>query len=206
MVPSLIYRLIYRVAKRALLLDITHLLFTNRDIPFERGGFNFRELKSEDIVRLAEDASLDLDADMASRLDFDLDHCFGAFDGSELVGYCWVARQNIEPENNRGAHPKTGVAISFGTDTGFIYKAFTCPQWRGQRVLSRVLGFACEELRSQGVERFVSTTDWMNHSAIRAFERSGFENLGKIRRSTLTLDCMPRRIRVAILSDLLRQI
>ena len=172
--------LLYRVAQRTLLLDVTHLLVSTKELPFAPGQFDFRELTSEDIIRLAENSSLELDASMASRLDFGLDHCFGAFDGEDLAGYCWIARQNIEPENNRGAHPQTGVAISFASDTAFIYKAFTHPQSRGQQVFSRVLGFAADELQRCGVVRFLSTTDWINHSALRAFERSGFESVGKV--------------------------
>ena len=176
MAPSLLYR----AAKRALLLDVTHLLVSTKGIPFESGKFNFRALSSDEVIRYAENPALDLDAGMASRVDFGLDWCFGAFDQSELAGYCWVARQNIEPEHNRGDDPKTGFPMSFDTDIGFIYKAFTHPEWRGQKVFPRVLGYASQELGNRGIGRLVSTTEWTNGSAKRAFERSGFESVGKI--------------------------
>jgi len=172
--------ILYRIAKRAFLLDVTQLLVTENRIPFDSGDFEFFRLSSDDIVRHAKDPVLDLDAGMATRLDCGLDYCFGVFDKSELAGYCWVAKQNIEPKHNQGSHPKTGVALSFGSGTGYVYKAFTHPHWRGQKVLSRLLGFAAQELERCGIERFITTTDWDNHSALRAFERSGFENIGKI--------------------------
>ena len=171
---------LYRLAKRVFLLDVTHLLVSKRGAPFESGQFEFRELTSNDIVRYAKNPALDMDARMADRLDFGLDYCFGAFDQSELAGYCWFARQDVEPEHNQGDHPKTGVALSFECDTAFVYKAFTRPQWRGQKVFPRLLGYASRELHSHGIARLVSTTDWANRSAMRAFERSGFESVGKI--------------------------
>jgi len=170
----------YRLLQRTLLFDVSHLLLASTDIPFDSGKFTFRMLTSDDIVRYGEDSATDLDARMASRVDSGIDYCFGAFDQSELAGYCWVARQNIEPKHNQADHPKTGTALSFGKDTGYVYKAFTRPEWRGQKVFPRVLGFASCELNRLGIRRLISTTDWMNHSAIRAFERSGFEIVGKV--------------------------
>ena len=172
--------LLYRLAKRVLLLDVTHLFVSSGTIPFEAGKFQFRRLQSDDIIWLAQDPDANMDAEMAQRLDCGIDDCFAAFDGPDLVGYCWVARQNIEPHHNVGDHPANGVGISFPDDTAFIYKAFTNANWRGQQVFPRVLGYAAQELGRQGIVRFVSTTDWTNPPAIRAFERSGFASIGKI--------------------------
>ncbi len=173
--------LLYRLAKRVLLLDVTHLFFSSTaTIPFEAGKFQFRKLQSSDIIRFAKDPKTDLDAGMAHRLDFGIDDCFAAFDGPTLVGYCWVARQNIEPNHNEGDHPATGVGVSFPDDTCFLYKAFTNPDWRGQQVFPRVMGYAAQQLGRRGILRVTSTTDWSNQPAIRAFERSGFESIGKI--------------------------
>lgn len=170
--------LLYRVLRRALRLDVSHILVSMADIPFEAGRFEFRKLTSDDVVRFSEDPTKDLDANMASRLNFGLDYCFGAFDQSELAGYCWVALENIEPEHNKGS--EDGTALSFGSDTAYVYKAYTCADWRGQKLLSRVLGFAFRELSSTGVTRFISTTDWANKSANHAFFRIGFESIGKV--------------------------
>lgn len=170
--------LLYRLLRRVLRLDVSHLLVSERDIPFEAGRFEFRRLTSDDIVRYAKDPTKDLDATMASRLDFGLDFCFGAFDQSELVSYCWVALQNIEPEHNKGS--EAGTALAFDSDTAYVYKAFTCPQWRGQKIFPRVLGFAFHELSGIGAKRFVSTTGSENGSANRVFWRSGFRSIGKV--------------------------
>ena len=178
--PAMASSILYRVAKRAFLLDVTQLLVAENAIPFDSGDFDFRQLTSDNIARHARDSVLDLDTGMAKRLDFGLDYCFGVFEQSELVGYCWIATKNIEPKHNQGHHPKTGVALSFDSDTGYVYKAFTHPQWRGQKVLPRLLGFASQELARYGIERFISTTDWDNYSALRAFDRSGFESIGNI--------------------------
>ena len=177
---------LYRLAKRGLRLDITHLLYTRKRIAYVPDELECRWLSPLDVHRLGQHGNHQLEIDMARRLESGLDYCAAAFLLGTLAGYCWLALDSIESAHNRGDHPQTGVAISFTASTAFVYKAFTVPSFRGKKVFHRLLGFASRQLHSRGVEAFVSTTDWQNHSAIRAFGRCGFRSLGRIYRIGLT--------------------
>ena len=181
---------IYRIAKRLFILDVNRLLVAEQ-IPFTAGEFEYRAIDRAEHIALSKDESLGLDIEMASRLEQGLDYCFVAFQQDRVAGYCWVALQNIEAEHNRGDHPLTGVAMSFPANTAFIYKAFTNPEFRGQSVFPRLLGFSARHLKSREINVFVSTTDWTNAAALRAFVKSGFDDVGPVSYTHLTLPTTP---------------
>jgi hypothetical protein len=115
---------------------------------------------------------------MAERIAQGNDFCFAAMHGERLASYAWFALDSIEAEHNRGAQPKSGVAVSFPTSVAFLYKGFTHPDYRGRKLHGEVIGRALVELAPLGIDAMLSTTDWTNSAARRALAGIGFEELG----------------------------
>ena len=180
---------LYRFAQRLIVLDITRLLVlevSNRNRVEPNQPIECRRLSRDEVLKSSQNPELQIDKELADRLVTGLDHCIGAVDRGQVVGYLWVAQQGIEAEHNVGNHPLTGVAVSFGRKTGFVYKAYALPSHRGLGIFPALLSHAAGSLGTQeGIHRLVSTTDWTNDSAFRAFQRSGFRSMGLIWRAVV---------------------
>lgn len=175
---------LYRIAQRCIILDVTKLLvkdFGDGIYVGPTGNLHCGFLSQDELMEHARDPTLGIDPQMVSRVESGFDECVAAMDGNKVVGYFWAARGGIEAEHNRGDHPLTGVAVSFGEDTAFIYKAFARSSYRGRRIFPSLLCYASNRLeQDEGITRLISTTDWTNDAALAAFRRTGFYSIGHV--------------------------
>lgn len=142
--------------------------------------YQFRTLSSNELKHYAGDPRNQFDLNMTSRLDSELDDCWGAFESEQLAGYFWLARTSIESENNRSDHPLTGVSMSFPKHAAFVYKAFSLESHRGKGVFPALVAHVSEKLCGEGIQQLISTTECTNDAAKRAFHKCGFMNIGRI--------------------------
>lgn len=113
-----------------------------------------------------------------ARLEAGHDLCFAviAHDG-RLAAYGWYALGSIEAEE------ADCVSLSFPARLSFMYKGFTHPAFRGQRLHGYVMRLALEELvRSHGVDELISTVHWLNTPSLKSCDRLGYRRLGRITR------------------------
>jgi len=177
-------RLIYRVLRRAVTLDIAWLMMLERGrVPPPREthqGHAASLLTTHDVELLAENAENDLPAELASRLTDSRNFCVGLFVDGELASYAWFALDSIEAEHNRGANPATGVGFTFPPNVAFMYKGFTVPRFRGRGLYGTIPQHALELLSEHGVTSILSTADWSNSAALSSCERIGFFPIGRV--------------------------
>jgi GNAT superfamily N-acetyltransferase len=174
---------VYGAAQRVLTLDVTRLLLLEAvrvRPPNVDARYRFRFLTLDDLQPLVDDPANMLTRELLERLSGGRDHCFAAFDGRRPVSYAWIAEGSIEAEHNRGRTPATGVAASFDADAGFVYHAYTRPEYRGRRLSPACLAKALEALAPRGITRLWTTTDWSNDSFRAACRKIGVEDLGSI--------------------------
>lgn len=179
-----VQKLVYRAAQRVIVLDISRVLWLERDAlrPPEPLGppCDYRFLTPAETRWHALEPANDLEPALAERMLAGRDLCYAALDGQRLASYIWLALGSIEPELHRGEHPDTGVGISWPDDVAFVYKAFTRHEYRGRRLYPACIAHAFDELSPLGVHALLSTTDWLNAAALRSFRRLGFRDLGLI--------------------------
>ena len=166
------YRMVRRLFKftivNVFLLDIDPL----RQRPLESSRFGFRFLSADEIRKLADDPANDLDAALAGRLELGHEFCFAAFDGGQLANYSWYAQHHIEPEHSLGA------GLTMPDDTMYVYKGFTLPAYRGQRLNGATIQRAAQIFAGMGIERFVGVVEYANWASVRSCERLGFRRIG----------------------------
>lgn len=174
----------YRAAQRAIVLDVTHLLWLEpgavRELPPVDSQWSFRFLSADEVAGHALDPANSLSLGLAHRLRAQHDLCFAALTGEVLAAYIWLALGSIEAEQHRGRRPDPGLALSFPPDVAFVYHAFTRADYRGRRLVPHCLARALAELAPLGVGQLFSTTDWTNTAALRSFRRLGFHDLGRV--------------------------
>lgn len=179
-IPTLSYKLMQRI----MLLDITRLLWLDGTSvplqPLTRRNVSFRLLNGQSLAKYSRDTENELGASVVMRMETGNHFCCAAKDKQGLAAYAWIALDSIEAENNRGAHPDSGVAMSFPRHTAFVYQAFTRPDLRGQGLFPACVNAAREALHPSGVVNLLSTTEWTNRAAIKSFQKIGFQELGLV--------------------------
>lgn len=171
----------FRCVQKCMVFDVTTILLadTNSTNAVDTvGEFEFRLLEANEVRQYARERQLDLEEHFADRLETGYDFCFGAFLCGQLVGYCFLALDSIEPEQNRSSHPKSGVGFSFGDDIAFRYKGFVHPPFRGQQIYPRLLNGAAAAMGQRGVRYILSTNEVINFSMRKCMQRMGYKIVG----------------------------
>ena len=147
---------------------------TTLDAPFGL-PVEFRFLTPSEVAAFALDPANDLDETMAERAAGGRDLCFAAISNGRLANYSWYACGSIEP-----AH-FCGVGLSYPADTAYHYKAFTHPDFRGQRLYGAAVHRALHALGARcGVTRLISSVHWLNVASLKGSERIGYRSLGRM--------------------------
>lgn len=137
-------------------------------------AFEFRFLSAVEVREFAIDPANELEPAFVSRAAAGHDLCFAAVSGNRLAAYGWYALGSIEAEHGGG------LAMSFPANMAYMYKGFTHPDFRGQRLHGLIMGLALRELAARGVDELISTVDWTNWPSLKSCYRLGYTNLGRL--------------------------
>lgn len=98
------------------------------------------------------------------------DRCIGAFAGTRLVGYMWLAF---------GPAPHVdGVWVRCSPGDCYAYKFFVRSRYRGQRIIADLHQQADAECLAQGAHRKLYMVDVHNVASLHAARRNGHLTLG----------------------------
>jgi ribosomal protein S18 acetylase RimI-like enzyme len=166
-----------RAASKAFGLCVSHVIcfdLQQKDaMPSEASGLTCRFLTPDDIRLFAVDPSNELGPELADRVAAGHDVSFGAIIGQRLAGYGWCALGSIEAEHTGG------VALTFPSHIGYMYKGFTHPDFRGQGINRIRVALAGQALAERGIRQLVCLVDWTNWASIQSCRRSGSQVLGQ---------------------------
>jgi RimJ/RimL family protein N-acetyltransferase len=167
-----------RLGVRLINLGVSELVWLSLDKIQLAGdppaGFEFRFLTPSDIAGFLSPTN-ELDERHVTRAERGHDLCFAALSGDRLAGFGWYALGSIEGEHC------DGVNLSFPDDVSYMYKGFTHPDFRGQRLHGYAMRLALEALAAErGIEHLVSTVSWTNWPSLKSCDRLGYERLGRI--------------------------
>jgi GNAT superfamily N-acetyltransferase len=168
----------YRVARRFVTVQVAHVLrldLATVQLPDEPMlELDYRFIGSSDVRNAAIDPCHDLDASLAARLASGRDLCFAAFHGERLANYSWFAVESVEPEHSFGAD------LHLPPDTVYLYKAYTVPSYRGQRIHGAALYRAAEFFRRCGHAQMIGIVEFANWASLRSHARLGFRPVGRL--------------------------
>ncbi|MBL8851112.1 MAG: GNAT family N-acetyltransferase [Planctomycetaceae bacterium] len=154
-------------------LDVEEVVVTAASLP----KFAFRFLNAAEVAAYARDPANDLDNEFVARAADGRNSCFAALDGDRIAAYGWYARDWIEGEHC------DGFGLKMPPDVVYMYKGFTHPDYRGQRLHGAVMGLALRAFAENGVKALISTVEWTNDASLKSCARLGYRRIGVLARA-----------------------
>ena len=100
------------------------------------------------------------------------DECYGVFEGGQLASYGWYSNQPTDTSDD--------LTLFFNSDYIYMYKGFTHPRYRGQRLHAIGMNLALRKYRKLGYKGLVSYAESNNFSSLKSAYRLGFRDIGRI--------------------------
>ena len=136
--------------------------------------FECRWLTADDVRAFASDEANDLVDSLADRVNDGQNSCFAVVCNRRLVNYCWYSRGAIEKEHSLGA------GLAFPTDTLFLYKAFTHPDFRGRSFHPSAVSRVIQDFAQRGISRVVALVECDNWPSLHCHAKLGFRRVGRM--------------------------
>jgi acetyltransferase (GNAT) family protein len=129
-------------------------------------------LDEASLRRLGEDPRYDLSPRFLDAALAKGDQCYGILDGDRLASFGWYS-----------AVPTTisdELRFCFDRRYVYMYKGFTDPGYRGQRLHALGMTSALQQLLDRGAAGLVSYVDATNFDSLRSCYRMGYTDVGQI--------------------------
>ena len=154
-------------------LDVEEVVVTAASLP----KFAFRFLNADEVAAYARNPANDLDDQFVARAADGRNSCFAALDGDRIAAYGWYARDWIEGEHC------DGFGLKMPPEVVYMYKGFTHPDYRGQRLHGAVMGLALKAFTESDVRALISTVEWTNDASLKSCARLGYRRIGVLARA-----------------------
>jgi len=121
-----------------------------------------------EVMKAAQDTSIDFDQDFVEGAFDRGDICFAAFDGTRMVSYEWNLYSTTPLDD--------GLWVAFEKPYRYGYKSFTLPEYRGRHLRSQnLLDRSCSERGYRYAIVFIETH---NFASIQWGEHRGYKVVG----------------------------
>lgn len=134
--------------------------------------FHHGFLDEDTLRRFSDDAACDLSPHFLDEALAKGDQCYGILDGDRLVSFGWYSRRPTKISED--------LCFHFDSRHAYMYKGFTSPDYRGQRLHAIGMTWALKLLRERGADGLVSYVDANNFDSLRSCYRMGYRDIGQI--------------------------
>ncbi|HEX8106414.1 MAG TPA: GNAT family N-acetyltransferase [Kofleriaceae bacterium] len=141
--------------------------FLTIDPRFQHGFLDEATLR-----RLSGDPRYDLSPDFLDEALAKRDECYGILDGDRLASFGWYSAVPTKIADN--------LRFCFDRRYVYMYKGFTDPEYRGQRLHALGMTSALQQFRERGAEGLVSYVYATNFDSLRSCYRMGYTDVGQI--------------------------
>lgn len=100
------------------------------------------------------------------------DRCYALYDGDRLASFGWYSTQPT--------HISDGLVLHFDPAWVYMYKGFTHPDYRGQRLHGIGMSLALRAVTESGSRGLISYVKSNNFQSLRSIERMGYRIFGDI--------------------------
>lgn len=101
------------------------------------------------------------------------DRCFAILDGEKLAAYGWYSTKPTAINKE--------LALYFDDHWVYMYKGYTHPSYRGQRLHAIGMAKALEAFSKEGYKGLISYVETNNFASLRSVYRMGYRNICKVR-------------------------
>jgi ribosomal protein S18 acetylase RimI-like enzyme len=170
-VHGLAYRLLHRGCEYRVLKGMT---ITRVDPEFLGGNERYRYefLKGDALLRFAGDPQYDMTPEFVAEALHKGDECFAILDGDVLASYGWYS--------NAPTLICEDLLLHFSKDYVYMYKGYTHPKYRGQRLHAIGMTQALQAYRERGFHGLISYVESNNYSSLKSVYRMGYVDIGRI--------------------------
>jgi hypothetical protein len=174
-ISDIIYDLIYKSVNRlTLLMVLKCVAIDSVDPKYLHGGDGYicEFLDPERLLTLSENREYQMERDFLDEAIAKGDECFAIFDGHRLASYGWYSTKSTKVNENLELH--------FDERHVYMYKGFTHPNYRGQRLHAIGMTMALNHYLNRGYRGIVSWVEANNVKSLRSCYRMGYKDFGEI--------------------------
>jgi GNAT superfamily N-acetyltransferase len=124
------------------------------------------------LQRFSDDPRYDLSSQFLDEALAKGDRCYGILDGDRLASFGWYSAVPTRISDD--------LRFCFDQRYVYMYKGFTDPDYRGQRLHALGMSSALQQLLEHGAEGLVSYVDATNFDSLRSCYRMGYTDIGQI--------------------------
>jgi hypothetical protein len=122
--------------------------------------------------RFSGDPRYDLSPEFLDEAQAKGDRCYGLLEGDRLASFGWYSTMPTKISDD--------LRFYFGPRHMYMYKGFTDPDYRGQRLHALGMTSALKQFREDGSEGLVSYVEATNFDSLRSCYRMGYTDVGQI--------------------------
>jgi hypothetical protein len=170
-----IYDLIYtRINRLTLFMALKCVAIDAVDRSFLQGceGYRRQFLDPATLLALSENPEYEMEKDFLDEAVGKGDSCFAIFDGDRLASYGWYSTKPTKVNED--------LELQFDGRYVYMYKGFTHPNYRGQRLHAIGMTMALDHYLDQGYRGLVSWVEANNIRSLRSCYRMGYRDFGEI--------------------------
>ena len=134
-------------------------------------NYSSRFMTESELRACSEDPDCKLPAEFLDLALARGDRCYGIFDGPQLASYGWYGYQSPNQFNDE-------LDIVFNPQWVYMYKGYTMPQYRGQKLHAAGMARALAAVTTEGYEGLISCVAAVNGPSLRSCERMGYVTFG----------------------------
>ena len=170
---NLTYRALNRVT-RFMALTMLSVTPETVDASFLSGKaeHEHRFLTTAEIEALARDPASEMPEEFVEQALPRGDRCFAILDGAVVASYGWYSRQETAVTDE--------LSLRFSPQWAYMYKGFTRPAYRGQRLHAVGMARAMMEYSREGCLGLVSYVESNNFNSLKSCYRMGYVKAGTI--------------------------
>ena len=134
--------------------------------------FQHRVLDEATLRRFSREPTYDLSPEFLDDALAKGDRCYGILEGERLASFGWysIAPTKISED----------LVFRFDPRRVYMYKGFTDPAYRGQRLHALGMTWALKRLLEDGSDGLISYVDANNFDSLRSCYRMGYSDVGQI--------------------------
>jgi acetyltransferase (GNAT) family protein len=174
-VSATAYDLAYKSVNRLTLLMVMKCLTidtVDRGFLQRNEKYAYEFLDAERLRTLAENPEYEMKRDFLDEAIAKGDACFAILDGDRLASYGWYS--------NTPTKVNADLEINFDERYVYMYKGFTHPSYRGERLHAIGMTMALDHYLDRGYRGIVSWVEANNVSSLRSCYRMGYRDFGEI--------------------------
>ena len=170
------YDLVLRALNRLVYFRILKALAVQTPDPralAKRPGYSYGFLSRAIVLSFAVDPQYEMSERFVQEALAEEDRCYGIVHDGTLASYGWYSRK-----------PTTALTddlrLRFDPSYVYMYKGFTHPAYRGQRLHAAGMAQALGEYRAEGAKGIVSYVESNNFSSLKSCYRMGYATFGHL--------------------------